>query len=157
MNFQPDSIKISGTKKFSNYKYPTLITSFQQDTTLPSLLHLDAKLLALKQGKKTKIRIAYIGDSMIEGDQITKKLRELLQAIFGGNGVGFVPVTSNVANFRSTISYEFSENWRDENFKNASGEARKNFFFSGRTYYSNNSWTIIKDKTINENSVVERA
>lgn len=154
---QTDSILVKGEKSFSNYKFPTLITSFQQDTTMPSLLHLDAKLLALKQGKRTKIRIAYLGDSMIEGDLLTKKLRELLQAMFGGCGVGFVPVTPNVAKFRTTVSDDNSSNWRDENFKNATEEAKKTLFFSGRTYYSNNSWTIIKDLTIKDSALIEKS
>lgn len=157
MNVLPDSIKISGTKNFSNYKFSTLITSFQEDTTLPSLLHLDAKLLALKQGKKTKIRIAYLGDSMIEGDRLTKKLRELLQALFGGNGVGFVPVTSNVARFRTTTSDDYSGNWKEINFKNSPADAKKTLFFSGRTYFSNDSWTIIRDRTINDSVLIEKS
>lgn len=36
-------------------------------------------------------RIAFLGDSFIEGDILTSDLREMLQSEFGGRGVGFVP------------------------------------------------------------------
>jgi hypothetical protein len=55
----------------------------------------------------SKLRIAYFGDSYIEGDMITGPLRDTLQRIFGGHGVGFVPITSQVAGFRQTIRHQF--------------------------------------------------
>lgn len=36
------------------------------------------------------VRIAFMGDSFVEGDILTSDLREQLQVIFGGRGVGFV-------------------------------------------------------------------
>ncbi|UOR06794.1 GDSL-type esterase/lipase family protein [Hymenobacter aerilatus] len=85
--------------------------------TLPVISNvagLDSFLLALRQTKATgqKTRIAYFGDSMIEGDLITGDLRNQLQQLFGGEGVGFVPITSVTADFRGTIHQTFSENWR---------------------------------------------
>ena len=68
-------------------------------------------LLAVTQ-KKTKAKIAYYGDSMIEGDLITQDFRNSLQDTFGGVGVGFVPITSITASFRQTILHTFSENWQ---------------------------------------------
>src|ERR1039458_8654920 len=69
----------------------------------------------MKKGKK-KVRIAYFGDSMIEGDLLTRDLREFFQARFGGSGVGFVPITSPVAGFRQTIIQTFSEDWQVSSF-----------------------------------------
>ena len=67
---------------------------------------------ALKNIKtKKKVRIAWFGDSMVEGDLITQDLRYLLQKKFGGAGVGIVPITSVTAGFRQTIQHTFSENW----------------------------------------------
>ena len=37
------------------------------------------------------VRVAFLGDSYVEGDILTVDLREKLQSIFGGRGVGFVP------------------------------------------------------------------
>ncbi len=60
---------------------------------------------------KRPVRVGVLGDSFIEGDILTADLRESLQAIFGGGGVGFVPVTSPVSNFRKTVKHTFSDNW----------------------------------------------
>ena len=53
------------------------------------------------------VRIAYFGDSFIEGDILTADLREMLQQKYGGRGVGFVPITSNVSGFRPTVRHTF--------------------------------------------------
>lgn len=58
------------------------------------------------------LRIAYFGDSIIEGDLITGDLRQRLQVTYGGGGTGFLPITSEVAQFRSTVKHTFSPNWR---------------------------------------------
>lgn len=71
---------------------------------------------ALKNIKtKRKVRIAWFGDSMVEGDLITQDLRYLLQKKFGGAGVGIVPITSVTAGFRQTVQHTFSENWTNKN------------------------------------------
>ena len=61
----------------------------------------------LKRGSG-KGRIAMFGDSFIEGDIFCSDVRNSLQDIFGGNGVGFVPITSAVSQFRNTIGNTFS-------------------------------------------------
>ena len=67
---------------------------------------------ALKNIKtKKKVRIAWFGDSMVEGDLITCDLRYMLQKRFGGSGVGIVPITSITAGFRQTVQHTFSDNW----------------------------------------------
>lgn len=62
------------------------------------------------------IHIAYFGDSMIEGDLVTLTLREFLQRRFGGRGVGFVPVTTPLPGFRTTIRQSFSQDWNPVTF-----------------------------------------
>jgi len=69
------------------------------------------KLKELKQGKRKKVRIAYFGDSTTEGDLIVSDIRSLLQKIFGGRGVGFVPIAPVSENFRQTIRQKSSESW----------------------------------------------
>jgi hypothetical protein len=69
------------------------------------------KLKDIKK-KKRKVRIAWFGDSMVEGDLFVQDLREALQNQFGGEGVGFVPITSVTGNFRQTIWTENSNNWQ---------------------------------------------
>lgn len=85
--------------------------------TPANLPGLDNFLAALRQTKATgsQTRIAYFGDSMIEGDLLTGDLRNLLQTEFGGSGVGFVPVNSLTADFRETIHETFSPDWYEYN------------------------------------------
>ncbi|MEI6435060.1 MAG: GDSL-type esterase/lipase family protein [Bacteroidota bacterium] len=64
----------------------------------------------------TTIHIAYFGDSMIEGDLVTHPLRRRLQKRFGGNGIGFIPVTSPQPGFRTTIIQHFNDEWKVYSF-----------------------------------------
>ncbi|MEM6264294.1 MAG: hypothetical protein AAGI38_17405 [Bacteroidota bacterium] len=81
------------------------------------LYHYFGQLRQLSvEGRKKKVRIAYFGDSMIEGDLITQSLRNQLQEEFGGRGVGFVPITSVTAGFRNSIGHVFSQNWVHHSF-----------------------------------------
>jgi hypothetical protein len=84
---------------------------------VPNLGGLDSFLAALRQTKAdgSPVRIAYFGDSMIEGDLITGDLRNSLQTEFGGAGVGYVPINSITADFRSTIRQTFSPDWYEYN------------------------------------------
>ncbi len=142
-------------KEFNLYHHPRLITNFNEDTSQPSLLTFLKKMHELKAGKKRKIRIAYFGDSMIEGDLLTQTLRKLLQQSFGGRGVGFVPITSPVSGFRQSVTDIYSAGWQDENFKNA-GSNR--LFFSGHLFRSNGDWVQMIDQTFKDSgALVEKS
>lgn len=67
---------------------------------------------ALAQRAARPVRIAVTGDSYIEGDIFTKDLREGLQALYGGRGVGYVTPHSLVSGFRSTVRQSDS-GWED--------------------------------------------
>lgn len=95
----------------------TLPANAGDETATAGLHHFLEALGELKAGKRKKVRIAYFGDSMIEGDLITEDLRDSLQLVFGGAGVGFVPITSVVAGFRTTITHTFSKDWKDYSYK----------------------------------------
>lgn len=62
---------------------------------------------ALNQRKSTPVRIAFYGDSFIEGDIISESLRDTLQEIYGGTGVGLVPLASEVSQYRLSIHHAF--------------------------------------------------
>ncbi|GJM32498.1 MAG: hypothetical protein DHS20C18_14990 [Saprospiraceae bacterium] len=70
-----------------------------------------ADFYALLQSNSEQIRIAHFGDSSIEGDLITQTVRDSLQKRFGGNGVGFAPISSPIYGFRRTLNLRFSEGW----------------------------------------------
>ncbi len=76
-----------------------------EDFADPSGIHreMDHFYAALNQAGSRPVRIAYYGDSFIEGDIFTADLRELLQQRFGGQGVGWVDITHIASGFRQTI------------------------------------------------------
>lgn len=71
--------------------------------------NLDSFVKALGNTKRQPVRIAFFGDSFIEGDILCGSLRDTLQGIFGGHGVGFVPMASEVAQFRMSIKHTYDD------------------------------------------------
>lgn len=152
---KPDSniviIEDQPDKDFNLYKKGRYITNFSTDTTRPSLGHFLERLAELKAGRKAKVRIAYFGDSMIEGDLLTQTVRKLLQDYFGGSGVGFVPITSQVSKFRQSVSHNYSGGWQDESFK--SGKSNR-LYFSGHLFRSGGDWVQMTDQTVTDSAAV---
>jgi len=141
---QPVIVEVKPALDFNLYTRPRTISSFSTDSSKASLERFVRKLYALQHGQPVKVRIAYFGDSMIEGDLLTQTLRELLQKQFGGNGVGFVPVTSAVSKFRQTVNATYSNTWTDDNFK----ESKTNrLYLSGHSFHSDNAWVQMTDQT----------
>ncbi len=64
--------------------------------------------LANRETLGRPVRIAYFGDSFIEGDILTQDLREMLQSHFGGCGVGMVDVASPFTELRATVRHDVS-------------------------------------------------
>lgn len=106
---------------------PTVLTS--------GTLHEFNQALQQKDSSKQSVRIAYFGDSMIEGDLLTNDLRKLLQKMFGGSGVGMVPITAITAGFRANIRHQFNNNWTTYNF--ATAKAPKYWQYSPSGYVFN--------------------
>lgn len=104
--------------------------------TVPNLGGLASFIAALRQTRATgsQTRIAYFGDSMIEGDILTSDLRNLLQTEFGGTGVGFVPINSLTAEFRETIHQTFSPDWYEYNLVSARRPASCPLGVSGHSF-----------------------
>ncbi len=84
---------------------------------------------ALASASTRPVRVAVIGDSYIEGDILTQDIREALQNRYGGAGVGYLPVWSEVGGFRTSVKqtsngwtkYEIRKKARD-NMKILQGE-----------------------------------
>ena len=139
-------------RNFDFYKKPNLITNFNVDNE-PSLPKFVEKLQQLKKGKNIKIRIAYLGDSMIEGDLITQTLRELLQKEYGGQGVGFLPIFSNVGGFRQTAKVS-SNGWTTTNFMSKKAQ---DLYLSGSKFTGSGSGTYTDNTIKGENIRVEKS
>lgn len=81
------------------------------------------------------VRVAFYGDSFVEGDILVGDLRDTLQELWGGEGVGFVPITSEVARFKRTLQHDYS-NWVTYSIvKNH--DKRVPFGINGYIYYPN--------------------
>lgn len=149
---EPDSSSTAeaAVRRFDLYQTPGCIIGFNPDSLRADLPQFLAKLHQLRTTKQGKVRIAYFGDSMIEGDLMTQTLRQLLQTYFGGVGVGYVPITSIVSGFRQTVRAEYSGGWQDRNFKANAGKVP--LFLSGHAFSSNADWVRFTDRTIGDSS-----
>ena len=79
------------------------------------------------------VRIAFLGDSFVEGDILTADLRERLQTAFSGGGTGFAPMASPLTAFRRTVKTQ-SKGWTAYNImqrKAAPERLHENFYVSG--------------------------
>ena len=113
-------------ESYENYKGFQYLISFYQ------------KLFTLETKKEGRVRIAYFGDSMTDGDLIVQDLRSNLQSTFGGQGVGFVSITSESASSRNSIKHEFSENWKMQSYLNVKYPTRP-FGVNGHVFFANDT------------------
>ena len=130
----PFGIKFS-SEKFEQYKgYQYLIPFFE-------------KLYQLETNKKGKARIAYFGDSMTDGDMIVQDVRMQFQTVYGGEGVGFVNITSESASSRGSILHEFSPNWKAQSYLRTKSPLRS-FGVNGSVFFAkdtvNTTWVKYK-------------
>ena len=71
-----------------------------------------SKLEKAREGNLGRpLHIAFLGDSFIEGDILVADLRSGLQREYGGGGVGFVPVATEVDQYRATVRMK-SGGWK---------------------------------------------
>ena len=107
----------------------TQLVEFRGDELDTPMNRLYEKLLAGRES----VRVAFMGDSFVEGDILTADLRELLQDTFHGGGVGYVPFASPFTGFRQTIKTT-SKGWTPYNImqrKSAPEPYANDFFVSG--------------------------
>lgn len=139
--------KYSGELEIGLYEKAGLITNFVPGEE-PALLNTHKKLLDLVEGKEVKLRIAFFGDSMIEGDLITQTLRQLLQERFGGYGVGYLPIYTTTGSFRQTASVK-GKGWTDLNF---SKKSVINPYLSGHKFIGSGSGMYVDQTLSPENT-----
>lgn len=73
---------------------------------------MDKFYKALSEADQRVVRVCYFGDSFLEGDIITQDLRELLQAKYGGQGVGFVDIDCISSGYRQSVRVART-NWEE--------------------------------------------
>jgi hypothetical protein len=88
--------------------------------------------------KSKTIRVAFFGDSYIEGDIFCADLRNNLQSKYGGKGVGLVSPASQIASFRKTVKHSFS-GWNSQSIIDSKEYAK--IGISGYCFHPNkNAW-----------------
>ena len=132
------SVKLASTESTDVYNY-----NFNEDDYVGyhNLVPFFEKLKQLETNGTGKVRIAYFGDSMTDGDMIVQDVRANFQEFFGGEGVGFVNITSESAASRSSIKHEYSKNWTSKSFVNTK-TARAPFGVSGNVFFANDTNSV---------------
>ncbi|KGO90276.1 SGNH/GDSL hydrolase family protein [Flavobacterium suncheonense] len=102
------------------------------------LVQFYEKLYQLETTQQGNVRIAYFGDSMTDGDMIVQDFRTNFQNQFGGQGVGFVNITSESAASRNSIKHEFSGNWKTQSYLNVKNP-RSPFGVNGHVFFANDT------------------
>jgi len=120
-------------------KFPT--ETFEDYTGNQYLVTFFEKLFQLETKKEGNVRIAYFGDSMTDGDLIVKDFRTYLQEKFGGQGVGFVNITSESASSRSSVTHEFSGNWKTQSYLKVKRPSRA-FGVNGHVFFANDTANV---------------
>ena len=148
-----------GTDKPDSLSYPPYDDSFRDDKNNTDYL-FNAKIEDFSYGRKglsrffealnnidnlgRPARIAFVGDSFIEGDILVADFRAKMQEQFGGRGVGFIPITSNVEQYRPTIK-QSAEGW--ESYSIIKNKDRK-YIISGLQFEPASDNASIKFQTV---------
>lgn len=112
------------SETFENYKGYQYLISFYE------------KLYQLEKNPQSKVRIAYYGDSMTDGDLIVQDVRMNYQERFGGNGVGFVSIISESSASRGSVKTLFSKNWKTQSYLNVKRPISP-FGVNGHVFFAN--------------------
>ena len=97
------------------------------------------------------VRVAFLGDSFIEGDIMVGDFRSGMQKKFGGRGVGFIPVTSVSAQFRPTVEQK-TEGWITWSMLKDQEHA---YTLSGMTFEPKSEKNVLSLKTTNRYPEIE--
>ena len=103
VDVRTDSVRSARREEFDEFCHTSGARIYLpgNDTT-----YLDPLFAALDNAGKELVRIVHYGDSQLEGDRMTCVLREMLQAKFGGGGVGMVPAVQPIGTY--TLSQSVS-------------------------------------------------
>ena len=104
-----------------------------------------------------QVRIAYFGDSFIEGDLLTCSLRRLFQEKYGGNGVGYLPINCLTAGFRTTAvtsAGEWDEHCLTDNIFDRKKQGISGYYFfpqaGSNASFSSRNISVNKTDTCSE-------
>ena len=111
--------------------------SNESEASFKGMVFLDyffGRLYQLETQNDGRVRIAYYGDSMTDGDMIVQDLRKNYQDKYGGSGVGFVQITSESAQSRGSVVHKYSSNWKVQSYLNVK-KPRSPFGIGGQVFF----------------------
>ena len=73
-----------------------VIPKVSVDSVTDSRMFLAAFYASLAESSERVVRVVHYGDSQIEEDRMSQQIREKLQALYGGKGVGLVPLAQTI-------------------------------------------------------------
>ena len=113
------------------------VTFTENDIHNPNaLLTFYEKMYQLEQSKSGKINIVHIGDSHIQADLFTAKIRTQFQKVFGNGGFGFTfPYSVAKTNNSAPIRYSASGNF--QSFRNLYADENRPVGLSGFSMEAN--------------------
>ncbi|MGN1354917.1 MAG: GDSL-type esterase/lipase family protein [Alloprevotella sp.] len=123
---------------------PPGMTCIEDYTTGVNMDHF-YEALRCKDSIGRPVRIAYYGDSFIEGDIFTDALREKLQDRFGAGGPGYIDVASEMVKLRPTVDHK-ADGWTDFNVMKKEGLSPANLSLSAH-YAVAGSGAFVQYKT----------
>lgn len=97
-----------------------------------------SNLYDLENAQGKRVRIAYYGDSMTDGDMIVQDFRGKYQKKYGGFGVGFIPINVESSRSRGSVIHRYSNNWTTQSYVNTKKPAR-GFGVSGGVFFVKDS------------------
>ena len=98
------------------------------------------------------VRIAFMGDSFIEGDIVVADFRAKMQSYFGGHGVGFVPIASKVEQYRPTINQR-SKGWKTRSILS---DKKYKYALTGLLFEPEGDEASVSFKTVNAYPCLEK-
>ena len=115
--------RIPGLPKMPQFPEPVAVSK-QGGLLLPipktgrtrALSRFYKKLDSLKRTGKGKIRILHYGDSILWGDNVSRRIRANLTEVFGDGGRGLLPVAFKITDYKlDGVRQAFSPDWRIRN------------------------------------------
>lgn len=89
---------------------PIPIPKVPVDSVTDSRMFLAAFYASLAESSDRVVRVVHYGDSQIEEDRMSQQIREKLQALYGGQGCGLMPLAQTIPN--KTVRQQLRMNGR---------------------------------------------
>ncbi len=121
------------------------------DSTTDSRVFLQAFYASLADAGTKKIRVVHYGDSQIEEDRMSQQIREALQARYGGQGCGLMPLAQTIPN--KTVKQQLRMNGRF--IQPAQGPRRYLVYGPKRNQRSDGLYGVMGQVTMMNDSLVK--